>query len=68
MNIERIYLKTVLVQKELLSKTIDELQSKSWKLAKLLEQQNQQIAKLNEANDTLFKENYDLLKYRYLYR
>lgn len=67
-NIERLYFKTILIQRELLLKTIDDLQNKNWKITKLLELQNQQIAKLNESNDTLFKENYDLLKYRYLYR
>ena len=37
-------------------------------MSKLIENQQQQITKLSESNEVLFKENYDLLKYRYLYR
>lgn len=66
-NMEFLHSKTILIQKELLEKHLEKERELNSQLSTKLEEHKEDIAKLNARNEELFQENYELLKYKFLY-
>ena len=66
-DFELAYRKLVLVQKEFMKSQLDKERIRIEELEEHLETLRNEILRLTKANEALFSENYDLLKYKFLY-
>jgi hypothetical protein len=65
--VELMARRSVDLHRELIQNLLDKQTQRNFDLEKVIFTMENELCKLRETNDSLFKENYELLKYKFLF-